>query len=376
MAKLCIKPFTQALIFLLGCTGCAGPLTPIGAVGIWKPGQVGGEGELVFEEAQRRKAARKDAASDSEPRISITPSRQILHGRASVRVTIKDSLGDFSNYQLFVRYNGNDVSDSFMRQSRISTDIDGRKLVIENPVVKLPATADHLIELVYLNSLGSLAYSRYDAPTCSAFRARPIHHVGEFSPPKRLVRMIQKVSQDEGFNPAFFTALVAQESSFNPRQVSWAKAIGLTQVTTIAEKEIAPLFADWPRFPGMERLSASQVKFLVLNGEINASNEWRLDSGKSIKGGAAFLRLLAERWSTPANMKRIRGIFRDPEVSHTRLILASYHSGYARVSSAVDQYGTDWLKAPSLREARKYVNRIFSYCNYFAEGDSKDAEEA
>src|SRR5690606_11999998 len=88
-------------------SGCAGPLTPIGAVGGFTHEPISGDKALLFAEARTRRSARDWVANDSTPRITITPSRQILHGRTLVRVTIDDPIGDLEAYQVFVRYNGN-----------------------------------------------------------------------------------------------------------------------------------------------------------------------------------------------------------------------------------------------------------------------------
>lgn len=351
---------TEFSTLTLAC-GCAGPHTPLGAV--WTLTPTPAAAENIQETPDPLKAG---------PEIRITPSKQILHGPTPVRITIKDPIGDLTHYSLRVRYNGYDVSDSFARQSRFRQEWQDRTLVIENPVVRLPASSDHVIEFSYRNATGSSAYARFDSPLCHAFKPRTVSNTGDFRPSRALIQLIEKTALKEGFNPAFFTGLVAQESRFEPNAVSWAKAVGLTQITSTAAREVTESRPDWPRYPGIEEMPVDRLKVLIMSGRVNARNEWRLDTRHSIEGGVVFVRILVERWSTEGNLEKIRAIFPDQEqaeVAMTQLVLASYHSGYARVRGELDRLGKDWLRSSELKEARKYVNRIFSYCHHFVENE-------
>ncbi|MCM2323844.1 MAG: transglycosylase SLT domain-containing protein [Oligoflexia bacterium] len=305
----------------------------------------------------------------------MTPENQVLHGPAPLRVTVRDPVGDLDQFRFTVRYNGLDVTRSFLRQCRISQKWSERSIVYENRVVRLPADGEHVIDFVYRSVSGEIGQARYAPPVCYPFRPRAVAHTGDFRPSPSIVRAIDSIAREEGFNPAFFTGLVAQESRFVPTAVSWAKALGLSQVTSSAEKEIAAQFAEWPRYPELERMPVELVRLLVRAGKINASNEWRLDPRRSIRGGVVFTRMLAERWSTPQQLERLRQLFADPEVEQAKLLLASYHSGYSRVLSALQARGTDWLRAPELQEARRYVNRVFSYCSFFEKPGETPSEE-
>jgi soluble lytic murein transglycosylase-like protein len=317
--------------------------------------------------------------STQGPRIRTSPGKQVLHSTSPLRIVIKDPAGDLENFSFVVRYNGLDVSRSFTQRSRFRTRWDRKLLVVENPAVKLSATDQHQIEFIYRNSAGQLARAKFEPPSCNAFELKPVRTTGDFNPSGKLLGTIARHSRDQKLSPAFFTALVAQESGFDPTSVSWAKAMGLTQVTSLAETEILKKFKDWPRYPGLDEMSSAQVKLLILRGTINAKNEWRLDDEKSIQGGIAYLKLLNERWNSPENLAKIQSISQatseDPVIAQTQLILASYNSGYSRVKQAVDTLGKDWMKSAELGEARKYVNRIFSYCNHFSEREDWDETE-
>jgi len=285
-------------------------------------------------------------------------------------VKIDDTSGDLRHYNIRIRYNGADVSKMFLQQSKITVDREDSRITIENPSVRLPSTEDSHIELSYRSSSGAKAKAVYGPPVCYAFRPRKVLSLGDFKPEGTIIQTIESLSQQRGVSSAFFTALVAQESGFNPKSVSWARAIGLTQVTELASQEVRAEFWNWQSFPGIERMPFPRLKFMIESGRINAKNEWRLNEERSIEGGMAYVRQLSQRWGNEENLKRVRKIYPDPlmtDIVLTQLLLASYNSGFSRVSNALENYGREWIKAPELQEARKYVNRIFSYCDYFAD---------
>ena len=372
---------SASLIALIYLSGCAGPATPLGAVWTLKPlpKPVVAESSSIEEpepvDTEVAKLNRGPASIqihpvallDSPPRIQFSPARQVLHGASPFKITIEDLSGEIEKHKLTIRYNGYDVSKTFLRRARVSIDRFERKITIENPRIRLSPASDHFIEVTYRNSQGNYAYARYGSPSCYAFRPKSVLSLAGFSAPPNLLQLIEEVSKRKGINPAFSTGLVAQESGFNPQAVSWAKAVGLTQVTAIAESEVLKENSDWPQYPQLNELSVIQLKALIMSGKVNAQNEWRLHPEHSVQGGLAYITYLAKRWSSPENLEKIRKLFRDPEAAQTQLILASYQSGYSRVASALDERGKKWLQDDGLTEARKYVNRIFSFCDHFSE---------
>jgi len=347
--KRAIKTTYIASLSLL--CGCAGPTTPLGAV--W-----------VVKVPERAKAEHNwDRA-----KISFFPPRQVLHGPAPMMITIHDPDGIHADHELRVQYNGKDVTDSFLRQAQMSKSGDGKQLLIKVPLVRLPPTSQHDIRFLYGSEgvSATKAQATFQPPICNAFARKKVFHTGGFEPPNDLLVMIDQIAIGSGFNPVLATALIAQESSFRNRTVSSSKAIGLTQVTSIAETEISELFSDWPRYPGINQLPVPIVKALVIAGKANAENEWRLDSERSIRGGLAYARMLAERWASEENYSKIRNTFIDSDRAYTELLLASYNSGYTRVLSALNRRGADWINDSELTEAKRYVNRIFSFCDHFS----------
>ncbi len=360
-------PMLLCISFPILHLGCAGPTTPLGAVWAVTPFQATASKNTFG-------SSLPFTTTGNIPKIYITPAKQVLHGPSPLKIYIKDPNGDLTHYDLNVRYNGMDVSTSFSRRARYYHDWQKKILVVENPVLRLPPTEDHLIEFFYKNSSGAIAYANYDPPICNAFQSQSVISTGEFNPPIDLISIITHISRSKGVNPAFMTGLIAQESGFNSRLVSKSKALGLTQITSIAEKEIINQHPEWPQYPGIENLSVSKIKFLIQKDKINTRNEWRLNSKTSILGATDFIEAIAEKWSTKENKELIKILFNDPEIALNKLILASYHSGYNRVSAALYEYGKNWIKSPQLKEARKYVNKIFSYCNSFV--DSEEGSHA
>jgi soluble lytic murein transglycosylase-like protein len=233
-----------------------------------------------------------------------------------------------------------------------------------------PDVPEHKIEVSYHGAVGTRAYGRLQPPVCRAFQVEKVVNTDRFEPPQNLLELIDHIARAKGFNPSFATAMVAQESSFHTKTVSWAKAVGLTQITPIADSELGTDSSHWPRYPGIHEMPVALLRFMIGRGEINGKNEWRLNPELSISGGLAYAQILANRWSTPEMQSRLRAQFKDPEVEQTKLTLASYNSGYSRVLSALNDYGHSWLSSPELDEARRYVNRIMSFCDYFSEGNS------
>ena len=89
----------------------------------------------------------------------------------------------------------------------------------------------------------------------------------------------------------------------------------------------------------------------------------------SVQAVVTALRALSTRWATKENSELLMRVYGEEEHKEalTRVVLASYHSGYSRVWSALNRYEYSWRDRPGLREARKYVGRVISYCEHFAE---------
>jgi hypothetical protein len=132
--------------------------------------------------------------------------------------------------------------------------------VTTNNVFRLPAGKRHDILVSYerktsLNaSLEGLQneeifLQKFNPPTCQYRSKSPLHRPEKLKKHHGLIRKIENLSLSEGVNPSFYAALIAQESSFNPQAVSHAKAIGLSQVTDLAQQQIFEKAHCFPEFP-------------------------------------------------------------------------------------------------------------------------------
>lgn len=366
-------PLGFTLIAMCSCISCAGPSTPLGAPWATDASQVK-NGPLSFIASIFKVSGRKPNSLSAN--IRLYPQRQILHRATPMTVVVDDLAGIRANYKLVVRYNGLDVTPSFLRQASLDFSENGKQLIVKVPTIRLAPGRDHLIEIVYGSGSVMNAYARLSPPHCSAIdRQKKISTTESFAPHDDLVDLIKEVSKQTGFNPAFTAALIAQESSFNPSSISVARAIGLTQVTPVADQELFKKHSDWPRYPGLNEMTLPWIKLLMMTGAINPENEWRLNPRRSIQGGLNYAELLLNRWTKGDNTEKIRTNFEDPDIETTKLMLASYHSGYARVNGAFSRLGRSWLTAPELNEARKYVNRVFSFCDHFSIGGTEYESE-
>ncbi|HTL12913.1 MAG TPA: lytic transglycosylase domain-containing protein, partial [Bdellovibrionota bacterium] len=268
-----VHPTPLSAVLLLVSTGCAGPNTPLGAVS-WVSPELA---EAAVAEEATSSTELREAASPYAPRVSFRPDRQVLHTSTPLEIVVRDPFGSVENYDLTVLYDGLDVSGRFLASADVQEDMDHEEIRIRVPKVRLDPTRDHSIELLYRSRSGSQVHVRYEAPTCLAFQAEEVRQTGSFRPSARLMQTINRQSLQAGFNPAFLTGLIAQESGFQTRSVSWARAIGLTQITPIAEKEVIQEYPRWPRYPRLNRFPAPVQKAMIVAGRVRASNEWRLD---------------------------------------------------------------------------------------------------
>ncbi|HEX4925792.1 MAG TPA: transglycosylase SLT domain-containing protein [Bdellovibrionales bacterium] len=382
-----MKFLVHIFLFGLMCAACAGPTTPFGANTSLLP-------KTAIEMSSKVNAAQDEAAqgvrapaglvqrtqtlllgSGAKPEIKFTPDRQVLHGRTEFTITVNDSLGVPKEPDLTILYNGHDLTARFMAQARVDTSAGGNRLKLRFPNLRILPDRDNKIEVVYRHSkYDPYVFARYQPPVCDVFEEKAVLTTGTFKLNDEMLKTIHKMSTEHRINPAFLTGLIAQESAFNHRAVSWAKAIGLTQITGAAEQEVTKFYSHWPRYDGMDKISAPVLKAMILSGQVNGKNEWRLNPQMSIRGGLTYLTLLSNYWRRPENFSKISAQFRNPEEGFSQVILASYNSGFVRVGSALEKSGANWIRDDELREARKYVYRVMSYCYHFSHQGDEDAD--
>ncbi|MBX3021393.1 MAG: transglycosylase SLT domain-containing protein [Bdellovibrionales bacterium] len=337
-------------------TACAGPMSPFGAInGLPKLVSMG-DGKV-------------QPWNGRDTRVSFYPSHQVLHGPTSFSIIVEDPEGVPKDHWMQLSYNGLDVTHGFLaRAERTYLDSSRRRLRLTVPHVRLSALSENRVKATYQREAQSKpVWSYYEPPSCSAFEAsRALASVPEFEPPSLMVQIINQQAISRNLNPFYVAGLIAQESGFDPSAISSGRALGLTQVTALGEAEVVRANNGWPRYAGIDQMPLPVLRMAILNGKINATNEWRLNPALSIKGGIEYLAYLSEYWSRPDKRALIEKNLGDSDLAFSEVLLASYNSGAKRVSAALVNRGPAYLEDEELGEARKYVKRVTSYCSYFA----------
>lgn len=338
---------TAPFVGILLCA-CAGPTSPFGGVEVWS-----GDGErIVYKSAEM-------PASD----FTLSPKRQVLHKESDfvLKFNLKKHKAEGSDIK--VTYNNRDVTNTFLKSTTVQPEKNNFIKYIFNKL-KLRADKQHNID-VFWRAGSQKYYSKisYLPPVCSLQDDFELVTTKPFKPGRFIIKAIKSTAKDQQLNPSLLAGLIAQESGFKPTRVSYAKAVGLTQITPIAEEEIKKLRPDWRSDPLIAELDAMTISQMILNRTINQSKDWRLDPELAIEGGALYLNYLIDYWSSEENKKLLN---ENPNISLTSVVLASYNSGAWRVKNKIKANGDLWLKDSELKEAFKYINSVSSYCYHFS----------
>lgn len=338
------------LIFTtLWLSGCAGPATPFGSHLSVLPD-----------------FAPKVPTSSSGAAISSYPENQLYHSPFDLTLQIEDKRPIEKTFRYEILYNGKRIDRWYRGEKIVFDSKDPRKAQIIFEDLSLIPGRENKITFLYYSGPSTVPTSyTFGPPACHFRKAKKLVSLGPFGSKNSQISTIEAVANESAINPTLLAALVAQESGFNPQAISWAKAVGLTQVTSLANKEIMILRPDWQYDPKVEKQSFLQFKTNVLAGNINSKNDWRLDRLKSLEGGAIYLNLLEEYWKKEDAQGALK-VFNDrPPL--TDILLASYNSGAYRVKKSILRQKQNWLKSNELNEARKYVMNIKSFCYAFSE---------
>ncbi len=335
---------------------CAGPMNPFGAITLH-------EGQKLDETSR----SPSSYISTTDALIDFLPGRQNWHGAITFKTRIHDKNGIGPRSEVKFFYNDKDITSQIEKYATRSISSDKKTMLFSLQDFRLTIDHENKISVAYQRDDHSAPLIKhYEEPRCPIDSVQKVKDHGRFKSQKTTFNTIEKISMQEGVNPSLLAGLIAQESGFNPRAISWAKAIGLTQVTTLAETHVIEKFPHWPRYKDIKSYSYPMVKSLILMGKINKKNEWRLNEEMSIKGGIEYLRFVKSYWSINSNKRIIQQVFpNQPEIIE-EIILASYNSGPFRVKKAIAKRGQDWLTSHKLNEARKYVKKVKSYCYHFS----------
>ncbi|MGZ3723759.1 MAG: hypothetical protein ACXVA9_12540, partial [Bdellovibrionales bacterium] len=137
--------------------GCAGPMSPFGAL------------ELN----------QKKAADDSEQtvkinksgaRVRFTPDRQVLHSSTNFSVVIEDPEGVPDDFKLVVNFNGIDVTKAFMAHAKwTSLDPLNHEVRLSTKFLRLLPSQENRVQVTYWRTpTEKSATALYQPPSCSA----------------------------------------------------------------------------------------------------------------------------------------------------------------------------------------------------------------
>lgn len=345
------------LTILMGLTtSCAGPMNPFGAIN---------QQHRPINSLNER--APSSYLSSTEALINFFPSRQNWHQSINFKARIYDENGIGSRSKVRFFYNKTDITDQITELAKRESSKDEKTLTYSIKDFRLNYDDENKISVVYQrDEHSSPLIKHYEEPVCPIDSVQKVKDLGRFTSQKTTFKQIESISVKEGMNPSLLAGLIAQESAFNPRAISWAKAIGLTQVTSLAEQHVIEKHPNWPRYEGIDGFSYPRIKSLILMGKINKENEWRLNKELSIKGGIEYLRFVESYWSSKASKDILEKVFPNRPEVYEEVILASYNSGPYRVKKAILKLESKWLESDKLNEARKYVRKVKSYCFHFS----------
>ncbi|MCB0355865.1 MAG: transglycosylase SLT domain-containing protein [Bdellovibrionales bacterium] len=335
---------------------CAGPTSPFGAINTLLPDS--------RVEAEKNPSSTPPFTVNEPANIEFYPRRQLLHQNKDFKIIIRGIRAESPTDYLKIQYNHLDVTHKLLHVAEISQHDNFIELTI--PRLHLPANHYNDIKVSYQEPHQRPTHATYFPPSCRVYDNSVIENTEPFAPPKYFIQLIETFAPREQINPSVVAGIIAQESGFDPKAVSWAKAIGLTQMTPLAEQQIIDSYDHYPRYPNLNRYSYFRIKTLINSGKVNENEEWRLNPSYSIQGGIAFLKYIDNYWRLPRNAHILKQLPGDPNVVYSQVLLASYNSGPARVKYAIKRKGARWLLDRKLQEAHKYVNRVFSYCYHFS----------
>ncbi|MBC77790.1 MAG: hypothetical protein CME64_17425 [Halobacteriovoraceae bacterium] len=330
-------------------SSCAGPTSPFGAQA------------LVFSEF--RAEPQKLIKHAIEQELS---QRQVYHTPFDLVLNIEDDERIPRNFRFEILHNGKRIQRWWKSEKIVLNPKNPRtaKVVFEN-LSLLPGRKNEITFLYYRDKDSAPIAYKFLPPHCPLRTSRSIASINPFQPKGLEIGSLEKIAKENKINPSFLAALVAQESSFNPMAISWAKAIGLTQVTPLANEDILRHRPDWKHDPQIKDLSFLELKAKIMTKGLTREQDWRLDEAKSLEGGSIYLNLLSNYWKRPHIEKVLDKTF-DKDIPLTDILLASYNSGAFRVKRSIMKKKDKWLESKELKEARKYVMNIKSYCHAFS----------
>lgn len=333
---------------------CAGPTSPFGAIH-----------KLIPVHKTNTNLALLTADNNKNYSVKFNPKTQFFHKEDSLRIKIKGKhkLPEIKNVRFI--YNSVDLTQLFLKNSVQKTYPNELQVHVEFKNLKLSARKNHQIYFLYIDDIQHYAYE-YKAPNCSIYKNQKVKGLHGFTTPNEYLNLINISAKEEKINASLIAGLVAMESGFNPYAVSSAKALGLTQITDIADSQITKKTLSWPR-RDLASTSYEDIQEKIIDGELNDSLDWRLDPSLSIKGGANYLSYILSYWKLKPHAQILQKSGITSENQITDVVLASYNSGPDKIKKYIVKNRHIWLADPELKNVRYYINMIYSYCSDFSE---------
>lgn len=337
------------IITSLILVSCAGPSSPFGALS-----------------SITEKDSGPTFNADEKTALKFYPAFQLYHKPYELWVEIKDeNIVELKKIHYEIIYNDKLLERPWATEEIIYYPEEKDRISLRFKDFRLnPLKNNKILFRYYRTSDAKVFEEELFAPECPYFQKRAIASLEPFQNRKDYTKYILEASQKFNKNPTLLAGIVAQESSFKYNSLSFARALGLTQITPIASLQIKEQTSSWPSYPKLEALSYYELKALIYLGKLNQKNDWRLDPKLSLEGGAIYLTYLEKYWSKEENKRILETIFKE-SIPWSDVILASYNSGAYRVKKSLLKKGNKWIDDRSLLEAKKYVKNIKSYCTAF-----------
>ena len=285
------------LLFLLTATfiGCAGPTTPFGGD--------------VFVSTEFKLTNKKSLKTDFIT-LNTTPNRQYYNSPFSLELNIQDPNFNINKFRYEVLYNNKLLQRWFKTEDIILPKKKGDPVkVVFKDLSILPGNVNKISFLYYSDISEEPFVYHLKVPECYDDQIVSDLNIAPFKVQPKTQNNIKILAEKYNYNSSLIAALIAQESAFNPKAISIAKALGLTQVTPLAHQEIQKRKPEWDIFPGFSKLPFLKLKTKINKREISSINDWSMDEKKSMEGGILYLEYLNEYWYTPEKGKLLNNVF-------------------------------------------------------------------
>lgn len=332
---------------------CAGPTNPFG-------------GDILI--SDEFSVGRAGTLSNHGVNIHMSPDRQYYNSPYDLSIKIFDPKASLKSFKYEIVYNNKKLNRWLKSEEIIMPKTKDEPITIHfKNLSLLPGNINKIAFLYYPTGQELPVVHTLEVPECLKKMKVADISITPFRISDSLKANIVSIANKYQYNPSLIAALIAQESSFNPYALSVAKALGLTQVTPVAHREIARVKEDWEIYPGFSDQSFMSLRSKLKQKLITQKNDWRLNQEKSIEGGILYLNYLSRYWANQEKRALLQTVF-NQDIPMTDILLASYNSGAYRVRKAIEKNKKNWLFDENLNEARKYVMNIKSYCYSFHQG--------